>query len=321
MVASILSFVVVIALFLLLAWLTRRLWRVRNPGLRWLGVIVFGLLTAVVGLVTVVALVGAARLNLPQSNPVPDATVAGTPEQIARGERLVNICAGCHSTTLAPPLDGSGENFVPEFGTLYPPNLTPYHLGDWSDGEIVRAIREGVGRDGRALLIMPSSQFRHMSDDDVQSVVAFLRSQPSVDRDVPETSMNVLGSALVGAGMFPTSVQPPITEPIIAPPLSDAVNHGEYLVNITGCRECHGADLTGGVPGGFTPVGPNLRAVVPNWSAEDFINTIRTGVTPEGNELDPAEMPWPEVSRMYSDEELQTIYEYIRQLGPTASTE
>src|SRR5918998_5156031 len=103
MVASILSFVVVIALFLLLVWLTRRLWRVRNPGLRWLGVIVFGLLTAVVGLVTVVALVGAARLNLPQSNPVPEVTVAGTPEQIERGERLVNICAGCHSTAMAPP--------------------------------------------------------------------------------------------------------------------------------------------------------------------------------------------------------------------------
>jgi mono/diheme cytochrome c family protein len=316
-----LSFVVVIALFLLLAWLTRRLWRVRNPGLRWLGVIVFGLLTVVVGLFTVVALTGTARMNLPQSNPVPEVAVAGTPEQIARGERLANVCAGCHSITGTPPLDGGGENFGGPFGTIQPPNLTPHHLSDWSDGEIVRAIREGVGRDGRTLVVMPSVYYHGMSDDDVQSIVAYLRSQPPVDRDVPETNLNVLGSALIGAGMFPTSVQPPIGEPVGAPPLSDAVRHGEYLVRISGCQDCHGPTLEGGDPGGFTPVGPNLRQIVPNWTAEQFVNTIRTGIDPAGHELDPDQMPWDEYSAAFTDEELNTIYEYIHQLAPTASTE
>ena len=76
-------------------------------------------------------------------------------------------------------------------------------LKDWSDGEIVRAIREGLDRDGRPLLIMPSDAFHHLSDDDVQNLVAYLRSQPAVQHATPARDMNLLGLILVGAGLFP----------------------------------------------------------------------------------------------------------------------
>ena len=112
-------------------------------------------------------------------NPIPSVAVAGTPEQVARGAYLVTAfpgCAGCHSSDPSadrPVLDGTLFDDVAALATLYAPNLTPGgRLRDWSDGEIIRAIREGVSRDGRGLVLMPSDEYRHLSDGDVQAIVA-----------------------------------------------------------------------------------------------------------------------------------------------------
>lgn len=320
MIANILSFVVVIVLFLLFAWFTRRAWRARTPAVRWVGGALSGLLTLVLGLVTVLSLVGVVRFYAPRSNPVSEVAVAGTPEQLARGEQLAHTCMGCHSSNIQLPLDG-GENFLGPLGVLHPPNLTPAGtIGSWSDGEIVRAIREGIHQSGRPLLIMPSSQFRHMSDEDVQAVVAYLRTQPPVENATPATSLSVLGATLVGAGVFPLAAQASITEPVVAPPAGVTTEYGEYLVNITGCRECHGMELTGLESSNGAPSGPNIRATVPFWSEQDFLASIREGVTPSGGTLDPEEMPWPEISATYSDDELRAIYMYISQLEPTETS-
>ena len=95
--------------------------------------------------------------------------MAGTAAQIARGEKLANTCSSCHSPGNELPLSGSnfGVKFdMPPLGTLYAPNLTlSGDINDWTDGEVVRAIREGVHKDGRSLLIMPSDNFRNLSDD------------------------------------------------------------------------------------------------------------------------------------------------------------
>ena len=89
-------------------------------------------------------------------------------------------------------------------GVLYATNLTPGGpLKDWTDGEIVRAIREGVGQDGRALIGMPSQAYRNLSDADVQALVAYLRSQPAVDNPQPARNLNVAGRALPGRGHVP----------------------------------------------------------------------------------------------------------------------
>jgi hypothetical protein len=105
---------------------------------------------------------------------------------------------------------------VNQVATLYPPNLTPAgEIKNWSDGELIRAIREGVHQSGRPLLIMPSDEFHNLSDADVRSVVAYLRSQRAVkhdaNTDTPSNGVNLFGALYVGAGIFDMSVQPPIT--------------------------------------------------------------------------------------------------------------
>jgi hypothetical protein len=82
---------------------------------------------------------------------------------------------------------------------LWAANLTPAHFKNWSDGEIVRAIREGVGKDGRSLVIMPSEVFHNLSDADVQAIVAVLLAQPAVEPDTPTKQFNVLGAIMAAA--------------------------------------------------------------------------------------------------------------------------
>src|SRR5258708_25071462 len=185
-----------IALITLFGFLTTRAWKLKIPFLKWAGTLLAGLLTLIPSLLLVLALIGFYKLNEKHNNPIANIHVSGTPAQIARGERLANICASCHTTNGQLPL--SGANFIvkfglPPLGTLYAPNLTPSgNIQDWTDGEVIRAIREGVHKDGRSLLIMPANAFRNMSEDDVQALVAYLRSQPPTDKQTPDNRFNLL---------------------------------------------------------------------------------------------------------------------------------
>ena len=325
MIGTIVGLVVLLALVVLFGWLTKRAWGSKRVVLKVLGLVLAGLLTLVLALVFVVALIGTFKLYAPASNPVASVKIAPTPEELARGAKLAGICVGCHSSAAKLPLDGSKDDFMadptaPPVGSLYAPNLTPAgEVKDWSDGEIIRAIREGVHRSGRPLLIMPSEDFHNFSDADVQSLVAYLRSQPATpnkpQNDTPSNSFNLLGAIFVGAGIFPTSVQPPITAPMVAPPEGTTAEYGKYLVDVTGCRGCHGPDLAGGAPG-FGPVGPNLTVVVPKWNEADFVKTIRTGVDPTGHALNPDEMPWKEISAFATDNDLKAYFAYLHGLAP-----
>ena len=196
-------------------------------------------------------------------------------------------------------------------------------IKDWSDGEIIRAIREGVHKSGRPLVIMPSEAFHNMSDADVQSIVAYLRSQPAVEPNTPAMKLNVLAAVFVGAGMFTTAAQAPITQPIVAPVAGATSDYGKYLVSVMNCRGCHGDNLTGGKPGGPTPVGPNLAVIVPTWSEAGFVTTLRTGADPAGHTLGQG-MPRKEISAFASDDDLRAMYAYLRgltQVAPVPPTE
>jgi len=321
MIANIISMLVLVALVVLFAWLVKRAWGSKHWFVKWPGVVLSGLLTLVLAAATGMAGIGFYKLSAPQSNPTPDVKVAGTPEQIARGQKLATICVGCHTSAGKLPLDGSPGNFIeggPPVGTLYAPNLTPGgETQGWSDGELIRAIREGVHQDGHPLIIMPTEAFYNMSDADVQALVAYLRSQPAVKRDLPKRDLNLLAALFVGSGLFPTAAKPPITQPVVAPPAGATADYGKYLVAIGGCRDCHGADLAGGAAGGFAPAGPNLTLVVPKWSEADFMQTIRTGVAPGGHALS-EDMPWKDVSAFSTDDDLRAIYAYLHGLPPTA---
>jgi mono/diheme cytochrome c family protein len=251
------------------------------------------------------------------TNPVQNVTVESTPEQLARGAYLVSAfpgCAGCHaSEPLAerPVLNGKPFGEISALATLYAPNLTPGgRLKDWSDGEIIRAIREGISRDGRALMLMPSAEYRHLSDADVRAIVAYLRSQPAVAGDGPSPSLTALGTALVGTGAFPLSNQAPVGS-VSAPPRGPTAEYGEHLAQISGCTTCHGAALDGqNVPQG-PPPGPSLL-IVKGWTEEQFVRTIREGVDPSGKRLTD-EMPWREYGRG-TDDDLRALYVYLKSL-------
>jgi cytochrome c553 len=187
-------------------------------------------------------------------------------------------------------------------------------LANWSDGEVIRAIREGLHKSGRALIVMPSPVFRQLGDKDVEAIVAYLRSQPAIEPTTPPTSLNILAAFLIGAGLAATSVQPHITQPVLSPPEEISVARGKYLVSIAACSRCHGEQLTGGEGGDpYAPAGPNLRAILTKWNVEDFTRTIRTGIDPYNHTLAEG-MPWKEISAFATDTDLGAIYTYLHGL-------
>lgn len=321
MVINLISIIVLIGLAVFFGWLARHAWRARRAWLKWPGLVLAGLLTLIFTAVTLVVLVGFFKLNVaPAAYTVSPVKVAMTSDQVARGERLAHICVDCHSSSGQLPLDGSKENFLAggsPFGTLYAPNLTPGGpLKEWSDGEIMRAMREGIDRDGRPLMIMPSQAIHSLSDADTQALVAYLRSQPAVAHVTPARDLNALVAALIGIGMAPISAQEPITQPVVAPP-SGTADYGQYLVHAMGCPDCHGQNYTG-ASGGFGPSGPNLTLIVPKWSQADFLNLFRKGQDPSGRVIS-AEMPWKSYNAALTDSELADVYSFLHGLTPVTS--
>jgi mono/diheme cytochrome c family protein len=317
MIGNLLVLAILVVLIGALVLLARRAVRARRPALRWAGVIVTVLPALLLLLVVAVSGIGLYRLAAPRDFPVASLTVARTPAQVARGERLATaLCAACHGREGALPLAG-GPNLSADaglpLGDLYPPNLTPAgEIAGWSDGEVLRAIREGTHQRGRPLVVMPSQNLRHLSDEDAQAIIAYLRSQPAVPSRVPPTSPSLLAALMVGAGMIDVSAQP-VPAPVVAPPRAATSEYGRYLVSISDCRDCHGANLDG--QAAFpAPPGPNLRSAA-GWTPEQFVQAMRTGTTPAGRALQPP-MPWRQIGAL-DDGELRALHAYLRSLPPT----
>jgi mono/diheme cytochrome c family protein len=314
---------VLVGLFLLFAFLTYRALRARRLWVKLLGGIPAGLLTLFFGAATALAFAGYSKLNATYPNPPTALQLPAEPraQLVVDGERLARFCAACHSSTGQLPLDGAdlfAGSGMPPMGIVYAPNLTPVHLSEWSDGEIIRAIREGVGRDGRALLAMPSNAFRNMSDEDVLALVAYLRAQPAIEPPSPERHINVLGAIMIAA-VFPPQifgVQPSITAPVTAPPRGLTPDYGSYLVANLACQDCHGANLAGVGPGGdsFSDPSPNLTSLPQRMSMEQFVTLMRTGTYEDGRTLGD-EMPWKDLES-YSDDDFRAIYAYLASLAP-----
>jgi len=147
---DIVGILILVVLIVVFSFLTTRAWKLKNALLKWAGVFISGLLTLIPIALLVLALIGFSKLNAHYDNPAASVQVAGTQAQIARGEQLAHICSNCHSPGNELPLSGSnfGVKFdMPPMGALYAPNLTPSgNIQDWTDGEVIRAIREGIHR-------------------------------------------------------------------------------------------------------------------------------------------------------------------------------
>ena len=315
--------IVIVVLVVALGWLAFRARHATNRVVKWGGTIGSGLFAVVLILVSGLMLVGMVKAYSPRSASIPTIQVAGTPEQIARGRHIANsFCASCHSTTNELPLTGGldlGKDFPMPLGTFVSANLTPAGpLKDWSDGEIFRAIRNGIDRDGNVLFAMAGARGRNLSDADIEAVIAYLRSQPAVVNDVqqPLDQYGPLALILAGAGIIPDS-EPPTTQSIGMPPKGPTAEFGAYILSYQDCVLCHGADLTGGQPGQLAPIGPSL-AVVKGWTPAQFIATLRTGVDPSGHALNNQLMPWQSIGRM-DDDELTAVYAYLNSLPLTAA--
>jgi mono/diheme cytochrome c family protein len=298
----------------LFVWLARRALLLRNPAARW-GLVVLATLPALL-LALVAGLIGYgyAKLYLPRSAPGLALDTAATPDRIARGEHLARTtCVACHTTGGQLPLSGgndlSGDSPLP-VGTIVPPNLTPGGpLREWSDIEIAQAIRNGLHKDGRTLL-MPTEFLRNLSDDDVAALVTFLRSQPAVQNETSPITPSPVLALVFGAGLAELGT-PPVAGPVVAPPKEPTAAYGAYVISYQDCRTCHGPDLNGSA-GGLGPAAPSVRSFVNAWTLEQFIQTMRTGVDPGGHKIQ-APMPWQMIGQM-DDVELSALYHYLRGL-------
>lgn len=289
--------------------------------LKWIGIGLGGLVGLIALAAVVLSILGGARLNKTHDIQAEAIAIPGDDAALARGEFLTNaICTSCHG----PDLSGQVMLDEPPIGTVYAANITG--LGHThSDADMVKAIRHAVDQDGRQLVIMPAEVFINFSAEDLGAVIAYLKTVPAVDNDVPEPELTFMGRVLLAAGMF-GDIFPaeyidhgqPFPE---MPPIGANVEYGAYLGNF--CESCHGPNLTGGQPPDpAAPAAPNLTpgGELAGWSEEEFIRMLRTGVTPSGRELNPEYMPWDAFGQ-FSDDELRGLWMYLQSLPVDTATE
>ena len=301
-----------IAAAVLFAWLSRRLGSNKNVYFRWIGSGLTGFVALALALLCATAAVGFFKERYSRGAPVPELRVEGSAEQIRRGQAIADgFCGACHSRngTLTGGED-IGKHLPLDMGSFVSSNLTAAGaLKRWSDGEIFRAVRNGVDADGRRLVIMSLTNAGRLSDDDIRALIAYIRSLAPAGPVTPDPPdrFNLLGLILLGSGQFPPG-KPVSTAAVLAPPKAETIAYGEYILSYQDCRECHGQKLTGGVQGQWAPIGPGL-GLVSDWSREQFIATLRTGMDPSGHELG-ERMPWRPIGKM-DDVELGAIYRYL----------
>src|SRR5688572_16788497 len=310
-----------------------------NRWLKRVGLTVLALLVLLI--VAIPAVIGIRPIIGPRARPLTDRTFERTPERIERGRYLANNvapCIGCHSEVdwtggfvLKAGLEGSGRSWADEgIPWLSAPNLTPDRetgAGNWTDDMFARAVREGIGHDGRALFpLMPYHQFKHMSDEDLAAIVVYFRSLPPVRKQLPPPAIPF------PVNRFINEVPEPITAPVPAPNKADQVAYGDYLVRLGACRDCHTPmDAQGqAIPGmefagGFELINPNGRIAaanitqdasgIPYYTEELFIEMMRTGMV-RSRKLNNY-MPWQMYGKQ-TDEDLKAMFAYLKTIPGVA---
>jgi mono/diheme cytochrome c family protein len=303
-----------------------------------------------VAIALLLALVGIGigmKVYKPKQRPAPTEAIERTPARVERGRYLAETaigCFDCHSkremTIFGGPIvgpHGAGSACIgPEQGApgkICFPNLTSdteTGLGSWTDGEILRAIREGVSRDGRALFpMMPYNEFRALSDEDARAIVAYLRTMPAVKNAIDTSEVKFPIS------FFIKFAPAPLDAPVPEPDHKDRLAYGKYLTKVTGCKFCHspvdehhqnvaGREFAGGqeFPGGLRSANLTPHATgLGSRDEQSFIGMFKAwaGTPIEGlPKVDPKQntlMPWLARSQM-TEEDLGSMYAYLRTVPP-----
>jgi mono/diheme cytochrome c family protein len=233
----------------------------------------------------------------------------------AEGARLAGVygCTDCHEADLGGKLLIDGMPFA----RVPAPNLTAGRPGGaFTDEQFEQAVRHGIGSDGRALFVMPSAEYTYLSDADVASILAYIRTLPAVQRELPDRSFGPVGRMLTAMGKVSFQSEIIAADPnarhLTRPTAADPVQLGHYLTRL--CTGCHGPDLAGAPPlDPSMPAGANLTPAgnLKSWTVADLRTVFRTGRTPEGKQLDPNVMPWAVIGQA-QPEEIDAIWAYLQ---------
>jgi mono/diheme cytochrome c family protein len=287
---------------------------------------VFKIIGIVLGIVVILALAFYAkvyfstesRMNKVYSVNPPELVIEADSAMLAEGQRLITTkgCNDCHGTDLG------GKVFVddPALGLLIARNLTkgkgglpPEHAtADW-----VLALKHGIRKDGKPLLFMPSHEYALMTEKEIKTIIAYCQQIPNVDRELPASSVGPVGRILTDLGKLPLLPAEMIDHDRVLVKdvkVEVSVEYGKYLS--IACQGCHRENMKGGDPvaPGFPLVADISSTGNPGkWTDEQFLNTLRTGTTPEGKVLKPQEMPWT-MTQAYTDVELKALHMYLNSL-------
>jgi mono/diheme cytochrome c family protein len=286
--------------------------------LRRVGILFGVLLTVIVlGAASVYAM-SESRLTRKYTLPTEALVATGGAESIARGAHVATAiakCTECHASDLG----GGVVIDAPAVGHVEATNLTTGRggvLASYDDAKLERAIRHGIGADGRNLLIMPSSEYHHLSDSDVAAVIAYIRSRPAVDREhAPSTLGPVLRVMWAAGKAFPANAE------LIAhdaphlklTPVGSNEEAGRYIA-ANGCSGCHGETYSGGpIPGAppeWKPAANITPAGIGAYTLADFRTMLREGKRPSGTVVDTL-MPI-RATKLMTDEEIEAVYKFLK---------
>lgn len=291
---------------------------------RWIGIVLGSLIGLVLIAGVVLYVMGNARLNRTYDFPPSNLEIPTDEESIAYGKhRVESLCAGCHGEDL-----GGIENWFDggPLGTIDSANLTSGAGGigdEYTTDDYVRAVRHGIDREGKPIFMVAVVSTAYLSDEDLGSIIAYIKTVPPVDHKTNGQNFSPLAKILAAAGVLGNLPVEDVSHEVhvSAPKREASVEYGKYLVNINDCRVCHGQNLNGGPFPDPTvmKISPNLTpgGELAFWTEEQFINTLRTGVAPSGHELDPEFMPWMGYSNFY-EYELQAIWQYLQSISKLA---
>lgn len=287
--------------------------------------VLFGLFVIIAGLGFLARTRSQAALNQTYSVAVRPVTIPTAAAAIAHGKHIAETrgCIDCHGK------DFAGAKVIEDgaMGRLYGSNLTPgkgSSVSAFTDEDWVRAIRHGVGKDGRGLFIMPSLEYSHFSDEDLGALIAYMKTVPPVDRERVATAYGPMSQILltlspakmIHAGQIDHANLAPLAAIAKAP----TAEYGKYLA--VGCTGCHGPNFTGGkidIGPPDWPMAANLTqhpdSRLAKWSEQDFMTAIRTAKRPDGTEVNPV---MPRGFGGMDDVELKALWAFFKTLPPAA---
>lgn len=314
----------------------------------------FKILGWIMGIVLVFIIAGIAFLNFtfPKVSPAKELTIEYTPERIERGAYLANhvaVCMDCHSQRdfsefSGPPAPGTlgkgGDRFDHGMGfpgVFYAKNITPFGISDYTDGELYRLITTGVTNDGRAMFpLMPYRYYGKMDPEDVYDIIAYVRSIPSIESDIPDSEADFPVSVIIKT--IPTDPTPEKK-----PNPNDQLAYGKYMTNVAGCIECHTqVDAQGMImpdlafaggrsfpfpDGSFVTssnISPDKETGIGSWTEDMFVQRFKQYVDSAyvNPKIPPGEfntlMPWVMFAGM-KEQDLKAIFKYLQSLPSHAN--